>query len=367
MPNSNRNSHDSITFILGAGFSKNAGIPLQSEFSDRLILYDSDNEIDILITDAIKDYLSRTFGWKDGLDLPSLEDMFTCIDLSAASGHHLGISYTPKKLRALRRMLIYRTFSILDQSFNFSPGIEALLKKFCNFNNRDLTCNFVLLNWDIVLEKHLAKLKENIKINYCAQCYDWNDPSLYSKPDGVPICKMHGSANWVYCDNCKSMFFDLGEKLSLRLRAGLIKSDFRLFDEGFTDKKFDEAISIPPRIRECRFCKNIVSPHIETFSYRKSFRTPAYSSIWHDAENFLSDSSRWIFIGYSLPEADYEFKHLLKSAQLKKSHLSSIRNKSIEAVALNDEQVHRKFKKFFGYKLGRFYNDGLNDLISNLD
>ena len=365
MPYYNRNSHNSTTFILGAGFSKNAGIPLQSEFSDRLISYDSGNDIDELITYAIKDYLRHTFSWEDGLDLPSLEDMFTCLDLSAATGHHLGISYTPKKLRALRRMLIYRTFSILDRTFNFSTDIEELLKNFCNFNNQDLTCNFVLLNWDIVLEKHLSRLKENIKINYCAQCYDWNDPSLHSKPDGVPICKMHGSGNWVYCDNCKSMFFDLDEKLSLHLKAGLIKSDFRLFDEGFTDKKFDAAISIPPRRRECRFCKNVVSPHIETFSYRKSFRTPAYSSIWYNAENFLSDSSRWIFIGYSLPEADYEFKHLLKSAQLKMSHLGSVRNKSIEVVALDDEQVHKKFKKFFGSKLSRFYNGGLTDFISD--
>ena len=104
MPHFDRNSVTSTTFVLGAGFSRNAGIPLQREFSDLLVSDEFDSDVDIVITQAIRDFLKHTFGWDDSLDIPSLEDIFTFIDLSAASGHHLGISYTPQKLRALRRM-----------------------------------------------------------------------------------------------------------------------------------------------------------------------------------------------------------------------------------------------------------------------
>jgi hypothetical protein len=37
---------------------------------------------------------------------------------------------------------------------------------------------------------------------------------------------------------------------------------------------------------------------------------------WLSAERLLRQAKKWVFIGYSLPAADYEFKHLLKRVQL---------------------------------------------------
>jgi hypothetical protein len=37
-----------------------------------------------------------------------IEDIFTCIDLSANTGHHLGPKYSPSDLRSVRRGLIVR-------------------------------------------------------------------------------------------------------------------------------------------------------------------------------------------------------------------------------------------------------------------
>jgi hypothetical protein len=65
-------------------------------------------------------------------ELPALEDIFTCIDLAAGTGHDLGVrKYTPKVLRAIRRMAIYRIFSVLDRRFSYSPEIESLLSECC--------------------------------------------------------------------------------------------------------------------------------------------------------------------------------------------------------------------------------------------
>jgi len=110
-------------FILGARFSKCADLPVQAEFSSLLTSSEFDTAIDKVITGAIKEFLEDVFGWKDTREIPSLEDIFTFIDLSAGSGHHLGIKYTPKLLRALRRMLIYRTFQIIDHRFKHSEDI----------------------------------------------------------------------------------------------------------------------------------------------------------------------------------------------------------------------------------------------------
>jgi hypothetical protein len=355
----------SIAFVLGAGFSKCAELPLQREFSSLLLSEEFNTSIDIAITNALKEFLHDVFGWREGRELPLLEDVFTCIDLSAGTGHHLGIKYTPKALRALRRMAIYRIFSVIDRKFSYSEDIDKLLELVCGPRNSGARYSFIVLNWDIVLEKHLMKMDPAVKVDYCFPCYDWNNPET-TQHSGIRVCKMHGSSNWVYCDNCKSLFFDLNEKLSLRTKAGLVKSDFRLFNEGLTDKQFDSALGISPKERECKFCRNMVSSHIATFSYRKSFRTPAYPSIWYHAEKLLSESYRWVFVGYSLPEADYELKHLLKAAQLRLSHRKSARSKCIDVVVLRDEAVRRKFEGFFGGEEIKFYDGGLSEYVSRM-
>src|SRR5258708_1903424 len=147
---------DSTVFILGAGFSKCAGIPIQAEFSSLLLSDEFSSELDKAITRTLSGFLNEVFGWREGGSFPALEDIFTCIDLSAATGHHLGIKYTPKVLRAIRRMAIYRIFSVLDLHFLYSSDIDALLRIHTSTAHR--LAGFLVLNWDIVLEKHLARI-----------------------------------------------------------------------------------------------------------------------------------------------------------------------------------------------------------------
>lgn len=346
-------------FVLGAGFSRCADLPVQSEFSSFLTSSEFGTEIDKVITKAIKGFLKDVFGWKDDSEIPSLEDIFTFIDLSAGSGHNLGIKYTPKKLRALRRMLIHRTFQIIDYRFNDSADIEKLLRHYEKDN-----CSFIVMNWDIVLEKHLRTINCNKKINYIAPSHDWHNEKRGDSDEGIKICKMHGSSNWVYCENCKTLFYDLDEKLSLHKKVGLLKSDFRLFDEKFTDRHFDTSLGINPNEKKCKTCNYSVASHIATFSYRKSFRTTAYTAIWSEAEKILAHSSKWIFIGYSLPEADFELKHLIKNAELRFKHKKKKRD--IDVVIYNDNNTEKKFEKFFGKENVNTYQGGLSDYVSKL-
>lgn len=355
MPDTKTNK---VAFILGAGFSKCADLPVQAEFSSLLTSDEFDTPIDKVITKAIKDFLKDVFGWKEKGDIPSLEDIFTFIDLSAGSGHHLGIKYKPNRLRALRRMLIYRTFQIIDHRFKYSTDIEKLLRYY-----KKNECSFIVMNWDIVLEKHLQNIDHRRKINYITPSYDWNNHDRGNTDDGIKICKMHGSSNWVYCENCKTLFYLLDEKLSLHKKVGLVKSDFRLFDEKFTDKHFDNSLGINPNEKNCKICNNSVASHIATFSYRKSFRTNAYPAIWSEAENILANATKWIFVGYSLPEADFELKHLIKSAELRLKHKKLKRE--IEVVIYNDPNTKSKFEKFFGLENVSIFEWGLNNYVTS--
>lgn len=356
------------TFILGAGFSKCSGLPIQSEFSSLLLADEFSSGLDLAITRIIKRFVKDVFGWREGHPLPALEDIFTCVDLSAGTGHHLGIKYTPKLLRAIRRMAIYRIFSVLDRRSHISKDITSLLQH-ATRRGHVAPPAFVVLNWDIVLEKHLQELSRPISIDYACDAADWNGLDRKSgkgrKPLKVPICKMHGSSNWVYCENCSALYFDVSTKLSLRSKVGLIKSDFRLFDQSLADRKFDQMLGILPVDRQCRRCKNMVSSHIATFSYRKSFRTHAYSAIWHRAGEILADSDHWVFIGYSLPKADFELKHLLKSAQLRFAHLPNEAAKQIDVVVLGDA-ARQEYENYFGPGKFQYFSGGLKEYVDHL-
>ncbi|MBC9785087.1 hypothetical protein H1S01_11265 [Heliobacterium chlorum] len=336
--------------ILGAGFSKNAGLPLQNDFPKMLLSREFNEPNDRAITEILRNFLKDVFGWNTNpKQLPPLEDIFTVIDLSTGNGHNLGSKYTPQKLRAIRRMLIYRIFSILDSNYDESDDIANFLDFYLNGSLIDT--HFIVLNWDIVLERHLEKTVQNPKIDYCI--YSKSKESDYiGKEPYVAVSKIHGSSNWVYCDNCRSITYDRTRKLSLHVRAGLLKSDFELFGKDFRDIFSNH----------CLNCGSIVGPHIATFSYKKSFRTHAFTSSWLAAEQILDQANRWIFIGYSLPEADFEFRHLLKTSQLK----FSLNTKEIHAVFYKDKVAQKRYEKFFGKDKVTIYQGGLTEYVHEI-
>jgi hypothetical protein len=69
----------------------------------------------------------------------------------------------------------------------------------------------------------------------------------------------------------------------------------------------------------------------------------------------------WVFIGYSMPAADFEFKHLLKRVQLTEGERPNITVITGGADADADATVNR-FKKFFGDVQGKrfFFTNGLD-------
>lgn len=324
-----------------------------------LVSKEFDSPLDREVTRIICEFLQNTFGWQEGKEIPALEDVFTSIDISASNGANLGYHYPPDKLRALRRMLIYRTFQILDQRFKHCEDIDTLLRHYQEYD-----CSFIVMNWDIVLEKHLDEVKPGAHINYITPSYNWNKSEREVPRDGIKICKMHGSSNWAYCKNCKTLFYQLEKKLSLHKKVGLFTKDFKLFDASFPNKHPEACSQIDKQDDTCLVCGSHLTTHIATFSYRKSFRTAAYSSIWHEAENLLAEADKWVLIGYSLPEADFELKHLIKSAEIRLKHTRP--TKEIDAVLYQDEYARRKIERFFGQKNVQVFENGLTEYVQHL-
>ncbi|OPZ89501.1 MAG: hypothetical protein BWY74_02700 [Firmicutes bacterium ADurb.Bin419] len=338
--------------ILGAGFSKNSGLPVQSEIPGLLIENCYDNKFETAISLVLKRFYEDVFGFSKGQAMPELDDILTCIDISTNAGHHLGIKYSSLHLRAVRRFLIYRLFTILREKFIYSEHVKDLLLSLMEKYNK---VDFIVLNWDTVLENYINIINPSIMIDYCNGGKHWARKSL-GTGEMIKVIKIHGSINWLYCDNCRVLINDTYCEVPPIKRAGFKDKDFKLFDE------FSEIITEALESENCFICGDKISSHIATFSFRKSFRENSFPNLWNQAEDVLTYADKWIFIGYSLPQADYEVKHLLKIAQLKLSHLEKGKPE-IDVVLLNSKSTVSKYRGFFGDRIGTICNGGITEYI----
>jgi hypothetical protein len=91
---------------VGAGFSSNAGLPLTSDFTDAMLAARQfGSGPSRMIVDFLSEFVHDAFNLSrraKAEDWPDLEDIFTCVDMSANSGHHLGGTFAPADLRTVR-------------------------------------------------------------------------------------------------------------------------------------------------------------------------------------------------------------------------------------------------------------------------
>lgn len=183
----------------------------------------------------------------------------------------------------------------------------------------------------------------------------WRRVEFASESRQMPVIKIHGSVNWLYCDNCRQLYWfpavdaiEVAMQLITRREA----RELKLRHVDVCEKWL------------CLNCPAVpLTTRITTFSFLKVLDFPMFERSWVSAERLLRNADKWIFIGYSLPGADYEFKHLLKRVQLS-------RKKPPEFVVitggseLDTEYTYLNYQRFFGRDIRKDENcirDGLSD------
>lgn len=358
-------------FIVGAGFSKGAGLPLASDFTKELL------DVSSLkvggpsrgLVELIRHFVDAAFAHKPSAAArywPELEDLFTTIDLSANSGHHLGKTYSPADLRAVRRALLIRIIRMLSQRYRAAKGrADPAWKQLETFFERVDPANsaFLSMNWDTVIEQGLDQAHNIRRIDYgcgaIAKTFVSGElepgPSTGSQ---VQVLKPHGSINWLYCDACRHVFSTPPSSTS-RVADQLLRPR----DVAVVKSKINTVMKTTPSVT-CPDCEaDALGTRIATFSFRKALDFPMHARTWQTAESLLHSARNWVFIGYSLPPADYEFKYMLKRVQLSRKtppNIILVTGGAADAA----EQTRLTYQKFFGPKLslkgGRVFLDGLS-------
>lgn len=364
-----------VLLIVGAGFSKTAGLPLASDFTEHLLDTASlkTDGPSVRQVEFLRKFVDDTFNGGETTpsnQWPELEDIFTLVDLSANTGHHLGTSYSAAKLRLVRRAMIVRIVRMLQQDYNRYLRSRSAESKLLNtlFDELNADNTAVLsMNWDMVIERGVALRQRIDRIDYGCNASDavFSKGEVSLRPAAPPgaktlrLLKPHGSINWLYCDACRELFWVKPDQTE-----GVARTLFQARDWNAMPN-LDPAMEIPKSYEpHCPHCTaQALGTRIATFSFRKALDFPMHAATWRTAESHLKDAPRWVFFGYSMPAADFEFKHLLKRIQLTeriKPKITVITGGGTRAA----EDTLVRYRKFFGNDaIERTFTGGLNQEV----
>lgn len=331
-------------FILGAGFSAPAGLPVQSD-----IMFDVLRSYSQPAHEKARRIYTALFNIVDpeAMGTVPLEDVFTMLDRANRYGEVIP-GFGHDDIRASLVALVQAITSDFQAKLQrcnldrYRPFFQALVK--CRKGDgsaqaqRDDPFSLVSFNWDTIPD-HLIMQASDRQSGIDYACFDYdieeeNDhiPSILRKAKGlfnIKLLKPHGSLNWAKCPSCN-----------------------RLFSKNCTD-------CIPvlfPQEYRCRFCGEVDLENVMiTPTFVKDIGQTYLKLVWHNIQRDLQEARRIVFLGYSLPLADFEFRYTLLKALISNSEVAlrvvlyppdtDIQN---ERARWERDLTEERFRNFFG-------------------
>lgn len=313
------NAQDHNVYILGAGFSRDAGAPLIHDFLDRAREFfdNPDSGLDA----GERNQFELVFKFKREvakarekfrIDLDNIEQLFGLVEMSQRLG-----SESPAT-RDATVYLIAKTLELALRNTSTRPQVKfglvrsyAQQASFLSYVRRadsigeifetDIYTHFGLLlsgkyddprklasrsntvitfNYDLLLDDALIRVGSKPGYGLADAVFDERN----SGASEVPLLKLHGSTNWAICE-CNQVHI------------------------------VEQKVTADPgtfRSRRCCKCQRsglrlmLVPP-----SWDKSEYSEVMRPVWKNAVDALKTATRIIVIGYSMPETDAFFKFLL--------------------------------------------------------
>ena len=299
----------------------------------------------------------------------SLENIFTILDKVVLSNKFFGhesekdIKYIQE---ALNKSIIYIMTEAMDR-YEEDQLYKRIGEYFSQKRINDEDFSIISLNWDTLLDKYISdyseKNKNKLKLDYCLYNYDLNGepPSIHLRPSGyenIKLIKLHGSTNWLICNNCGRLYTNYNSDISIS-----------------TLNQEDNEI-------KCEYCENIgrnykLLSSLVTPTFLKDFENIHYKTIWHNAYLELCEAAEIVFIGYSFPEADYELRYLLKKSLQKNAKIKVVLHESDDPDFYKDRSnekfinkldlPEKRYKSFFNNHVNlEFDYNGIEGYFSML-
>lgn len=390
-------------YVLGAGFSKPAGFPLQRKIYPMVVWQSfcakqsvmGDDYATFGVSQEVFMFLSEA-GFVDAkngklLSNLSLEDLFTLLDrVIQDRGTFCGYNWASKGARGggvkrpdlrpslieVRDSLVRSILAILHgcshkhakkRHSQFRQFAAHLINKRLLARGEKDPFSVLSLNWDSLLEDsiyHVLAETGGIKndramadVDYCVYTYPLKGsphmPSTKQKAAGIfniKVLKLHGSATWLRCPNSNVVYTGLGsaespQALYVQPRPSPLVS------------RYADGLAAPPDLE----------PYIITPSFTKVFDLPQIQATWHNAYVELREAKEIVFIGYSLPDADHQVRALLRRAIRPNTKITIVLPSAGNLKKRRERSaVAHRYRDVFGRRKLRFQFQGVEGFIEKV-
>ena len=221
--------------------------------------------------------------------------------------------------------------------------------------------SIISLNWDTLVEDSIFRTIKELKadrrvdVDFCFYTTPLHRDSIHTpspkqKAKGIyniKVLKLHGSGNWLRCPASNTVFTGLGMP-GTSYELYLPKRISPLVERYSAGNEKDN----PP----------VLEPFIITPTFVKEFALPHIQTTWHNAFVELRECTKVVFLGYSMPEADYHFRTLLRRAVRPET--------KVEVVLTGHDELRRipvkyrwtspttRYRQFFGAGV-KFHHRGI--------
>lgn len=351
-------------FILGAGASVEAGVPVMNNFLevsrdllDRNIFQKHENVIRKLF--EIKNTELQRIYAKAYLDLNNIETLFGVIEMGKLINGIGKLDSTT--IAELKRSLVIMIAKTIEETnwFKYNNKFKSLrpsssyqnLLTYIKENMEPNECTFMTFNYDVNLE--VALNHSRLEYDYCIER---NSIGMFTK-----VLKLHGSINW---------YQDLKGKLHTIYMSLNDNPLINLIHDEFIGKDNIDTI----QLRFSKYAKRILGneikeePVIIPPTWNKTEYNNDIAIIWETAAKELSEAENIYIIGYSLPESDQFFRYLFA--------LGTLGIKTIRRIWIinPDDKLANKYRsllgretdceRYFKYFTRKFDSD-INEIFKN--
>ena len=272
---------DKVVYVIGAGFSAPLGFPTINDLLVRLWDRLKPNEKGKL--EEVIAFHHPGFSTSRTTSFPNVESLLSDITVNAelfeASRTFTG-GFTKAELETRRRTLLQGVEGWFHEILDALKEEESKWLMEFGEKVRNERATIISFNWDLVLDRLLFGQ------NLARSSYGFGPNPV----DGVVLLKPHGSLNW-YADDGK--FIKEERRFLLHGKGEASVYGFRRFRAPSSRRRKYEPLIVPPM-------------HLKNFD-RAIFRT-----VWKRCVKELSAANEVRFLGYSLPDADYQARFILR-------------------------------------------------------
>ena len=296
-------------WVFGAGASAFYDIPTQARILQRLAVMKrpGNNAVQDGLNGLRKKVQQHCRLILPGLDITddrlSLEEVFSAFELRQTEARSTGEEISKAEaafddlIEALRvAMCVFGPGTLQKwkphrRNGTFSPYAELIEKLVPVGPPRPPPHCLVTFNYDICLDRCLINLRGSgaeYDLDYGFQLANSRcskAPNFGSPRDGQSLLTLrtHGSLNWRRCKACHNVFTTLNSQ-------SIIRDSLRCYACG--KKRMDYVLVHP--------------------SFNRRYDDPLLQIVWGRLSEELLGADRWVFVGYSLPPADFHFRELLR-------------------------------------------------------